>query len=87
LVPVPYSAWTTAIVVVKTANGTIRLCADFSTGLNAALESSCFQLPRPDDIFTIINGVTCLAKLDMAEAYFHVEVAPESRELLTVNTH
>ena len=40
-------------------------------------------MPIPDDLYTILNGGTCFAKLDLTE----VEVAATSRELLTINTH
>ncbi|KAA3675928.1 uncharacterized protein DEA37_0013668 [Paragonimus westermani] len=79
--PVAYSAWAAPMVVVKKSNGSIRICADFSAGFNGSLEANCHPLPVPVNLFKMLNGGTCSAKLDFAEAYFQIEVAPESREL------
>ena len=84
IIPVTYSRWAAPILVVKKADGSIRLCVDFSTGLNAALEDHQYPLPTPDDLYTILNGGSCFAKSDLTEAYLQVEVAATSRELLTI---
>ena len=56
--PVDHSDWAAPVVVVKKANGSIRLCADFSTGLNDALMLHQHPLPTAGDIFTKLNGGT-----------------------------
>ena len=73
--------------MVKKHNGSLRICANFSTGLNAALQQHHYPLPVPDDLFTTLNGGTYFAKLDLADAYLQIPVAQECRELLTINTH
>lgn len=85
--PDSYSTWTAPIVVMKKKNGTTRLCADFSTSLNAAFEQHHHALPIPADLFTMLNNGILFAKLDLADANLQVEAAEESRELLTINIH
>uniref|UniRef100_A0A5S6QNW5 Reverse transcriptase domain-containing protein n=1 Tax=Trichuris muris TaxID=70415 RepID=A0A5S6QNW5_TRIMR len=84
---IDYSNWAAPIVAVKKANGTVRLCADFSTGLNEALEHHQYPLPLPEDIFATLNGGQYFSKIDLADAYLQVEVDEKSKELLTINTH
>ena len=67
----------------KKADGSIRLCADFPTGLNAVLEDHQYPLPIPEDIFTILYGGTCFAEVDLTETYLQVEVSAAFREMLT----
>nr|VZH98583.1 unnamed protein product [Spirometra erinaceieuropaei] len=74
-------------VLVPKPNGSIRICADFSTGRNAALTLHSYPLPVQADLFTLLNGSTCLATFDLAYAYLQIEIAPDSRELLTINIH
>ncbi|CAH8670750.1 unnamed protein product [Schistosoma haematobium] len=85
--PVNYSAWAAPIVVVQKASGAIRLCADFSTGLNDVLQNHSYPLPLPEDLFIKLNGGRYFSKLDLSEAYLQVEVDEDSKELLTINTH
>nr|CDJ86255.1 RNA-directed DNA polymerase (reverse transcriptase) and Integrase domain containing protein [Haemonchus contortus] len=87
LTPVEHSDWAAPVVVVQKKNGSIRLCTDFSTGLNDALEQHQHPLPAPDDIFAKLNGGKYFSQLDLAEAYLQIEMDEESRQLLTINTH
>ncbi|CDW58685.1 Gag Pol polyprotein [Trichuris trichiura] len=84
---VNYSAWAAPLVAVRKRDGRLRLCADFSTGLNDALEMHQYPLPTPEDIFSTLNGGTVFSQIDFSDAYLQIEVSEESRELLTLNTH
>uniref|UniRef100_A0A5S6QGC4 RNA-directed DNA polymerase n=1 Tax=Trichuris muris TaxID=70415 RepID=A0A5S6QGC4_TRIMR len=84
---VNHSHWAAPIVAVKKKDGSFRICADFSTGLNDALEPHQYPLPRPDDIFTVLNGGAIFTRIDFADAYLQVEVDEQSKQLLTINTH
>ena len=72
--PINYSSWAALIVMVKKANGKLRLCADFSTALNDALDIHQYPLPAPGNLFTKLNGRTCFANLNLADAYRQMEV-------------
>ncbi|KAK6763535.1 hypothetical protein RB195_024019 [Necator americanus] len=86
-ISVEHSEWATPIVVVKKKSGQIRLCGDFSTGLNDALQLHQHPLPTAEDVFTKLNGRQLFTQIDFTEAYLQVEVEEESKEMLTINTH
>lgn len=84
---IDYSDWSAPIVPVRKANGNLRICADYSTGLNECLESNEFPLPTPEDIFSEMAGNQFYSHIDFSDAYFQLELDDESQELLTINTH
>lgn len=85
--PITHSDWAAPIVVKRKANGEIRICADFSTGLNDSLESQIYPLPLPEDIFAKLNGATFFSHIDLSHAFFQLLVNESSKGLLVINTH
>lgn len=84
---VNYSDWAAPIVVVRKQDGRVRVCADYSTGLNDALEPHQYPLPSPDDIFSKLSGSLIFSHLDLSDAFLQVEVEEHSKKLLCINTH
>ncbi|XP_065083396.1 uncharacterized protein K02A2.6-like [Ochlerotatus camptorhynchus] len=85
--PIDFSEWAAPIVVVRKANGTIRIYGDYSTGLNDALQPHQYPLPLPQDIFANLANCTVFSQIDLTDAFLQVEVDESSRDLLTINTH
>ena len=83
---VDYSDWAAHVVYVKKKSGEIRVCADFSTGLNSAIEDHHYPLPSPEEIFTKLNGSRYFSKIDLSEAYLQIPADDESSKLLCIST-
>ncbi|XP_053691563.1 uncharacterized protein K02A2.6-like [Sabethes cyaneus] len=87
ITPVDYSEWAAPIVVVRKANGNIRICGDYSTGLNDALQPHQYPLPLPQDIFVKLANCKLFSIIDMSESYLQVGVDDATSMLLSINTH
>ncbi|XP_052895692.1 uncharacterized protein K02A2.6-like [Anopheles moucheti] len=87
ITPIDYSEWAAPIVVVRKSNGSIRICGDYSTGLNAALQPHEYPLPLPDDIFAKLAHCKIFSKIDLSDAFLQVEIEESCRTLLAINTH
>ena len=52
----------------------IRICADYSTGLNDCLKEISYPLPTAEEIFANLNVGRIFSKLDLSEAYLQIPV-------------
>lgn len=84
---IEYSEYAAPIVVVRKPGGKIRICGDYSTGLNDQLESCIYPQPTIEEIFTRLSGSVIFSKVDLSDAFHQIEVHEDSRKLLTINTH
>lgn len=82
-----YTDWSAPAVYVKKKSGDIRVCADFSTGLNDAIEEFHYPLPSPEEVFAKLNGGKIFSKIDLSDAYLQVPMDNESAKILCINTH
>lgn len=84
---VDHSEWATPIVVVKKSNGKIRICGDYKVTVNPNLMIDRYPLPTTSELFEGLEEAEWYSKLDCTEAYLQEEIDPDSRDLLTLNTH
>ena len=82
-----YSPWAAPTVYIKKKNNKIRICADYSTGLNDCLKEINYPLPTAENIFANLNGGHIFFKLDLSEVYLQIPVEEKCAELLTTNIH
>lgn len=55
--------------------------------INRYLQTDHYPLPRINDILASLGNAKYFCVLDLREAYAQMEVADESQEYLTINTH
>lgn len=87
LKPVDHAQYASPIVPVLKQNGSIRICADFSTGVNKQLVIDQYPLPTITELFAKLHGGQQFTKLDLSNAYNQFMLDDESQELTSINTH
>ena len=80
------SQWVHHMVTVPKPCGGVRITSDLSP-LNTFVIPDRFPLPNPKDLFLELKGAKIFSKLDLRKAFYHIELAPESRQLTTTLTH
>ena len=73
--------------IYKKKSKEIQVCADFPTGLNAALKDYHYPLPSPEEVLNKLNGGKVFSKIDLSEADLQIPVEENSSKLLCINTH
>ena len=77
--------WVSQIVVAVKKSGELRVCID-PKPLNAALKREHYQIPVVDDLLPDLTGARVFTKVDLASAFWHLELDEESSMLTTFAT-
>lgn len=83
--PVTTADCATPIVVKSKKPSGIRICADFSTGLNDMIEDHNYPLPLAEDLFAKLNGAKFFSHIDLSDAFLQIEMDESSKNLLAVH--
>lgn len=80
------SNWISPIVPVLKDNGEIRLCVDMRRA-NNAIKRENHPLPTMDQLLPKIKDAKVFSKLDVQDAFHHIELHPDSRDITTFITN
>ena len=77
--------WVSQIVVAVKKSGELRVCID-PRPLNTVLKRERYQIPVIDDLLPDLTDARVLTKVDLASAFWHLELDRESSMLTTFAT-
>lgn len=86
LTPVKHSHWATPLRIVPKPDGSLRLCGDYRSTVNAGCLVDNYPLPTSNEAFFDLSGGKYFSKIDLMQAYNQLKVDEETAELLTLNT-
>ena len=67
-------------------SGGIRVCGDYSVTINSQLETHRQLMPTPEDLIRKLDGNRFFSKIDLADAYNQIRLAPESQRKLALSS-
>eukprot|EP00731_Ephydatia_muelleri_P007450 Em0003g1698a len=86
------AVWLTPVVPIQKASlpgqpAKLRVCGDYSVSVNQQLEPHRHPMPLPEDLMRKLGGGHGFTKIDLADAYNQIMLAPESQRRLALSTH
>ena len=91
-IPTTFNVYGTPVVPVCKAllpgaqKATLRVCWDDSITVNSQLEKHRHPIPMSEDLMQKPSGGYYFSKIDLAEAYKQIKLAPESQKKLALST-
>ncbi len=79
------SPWAAPIVMVRKKDGSWRFCVDYRK-LHSVTHKDAFHLPMIEETLTSMTQAKRFCTLDLASAYWQVEVDPQERERTAFTT-
>jgi len=67
------SPWASPIVLVRKANGSLRICVDYRR-LNEVTIKDCYPLPKIEDMLVILHKAKFYTILDLASGYHQIGI-------------
>lgn len=80
------TTWSSGVVIVPKADGSIRLCVDMRQA-NRAIVRHHYPVPTVDELLLDMNGSKVFSKIDMKMGFHQFVLNEESRDITTFNTH
>ncbi|GBG87127.1 hypothetical protein CBR_g44584 [Chara braunii] len=74
------------LFVPKTKEGTLRMCIDYSEGLNAITVKNIDPLPHIGDLLDKVQGCRYFSKIDMKFGYHQIAIRPEDQHKTAFQT-
>lgn len=81
-----YAPFQSPIVVVAKKDGSIRMCVDMREA-NKAVMKDCHPFPTWEQFSARLCGAKWFSKLDLKNAFYHVQLDESSRKVTTFTTH
>ena len=83
---VPFSEWTSPIVIVPKSDGRLRIFGDYKRTVNPCLDNDSFPQPTLEELFSNIHVGKKFSKIDLSQAYLQLQLEVQLQKYLTINT-
>ena len=82
-----FNEYGTPVVPIRKPNSQLRVCGDYSVGVNSILKDHRQVIPVPDELLRKLGGGFGYSKVDLRDAFNQIKLGPISQRKLALSTH